>query len=100
MINFAQKKKKEVQKNSKENELSKLQALFKQALPSENVPKRFRLLYKHATTLMKTTGASIQIPSDAEVFGSVKTIFVLQENIMALLENKMIGQAVISAYMM
>ena len=74
--------------------------MFKQARPSENVPKRFQLLYKHATTIMQTTGASIRIPSDAEVFGTVKTIFVLQENIMALLEKKMIGQFVISAYMM
>ena len=102
MINFAQKKKKEGEKKEgkKKSEISRLQSMFKQARPSENVPKRFRLLYKHATTIMQTTGASIQIPSDAEVFGTVKTIFVLQENIMALLENKMIGQSVISAYMM
>ncbi|KAL6535035.1 hypothetical protein OROMI_026409 [Orobanche minor] len=46
---------------------------------NKNVPQRFRLLYKHATTFMKSTGNSIQIPCDPEF--------------------KMIGQAAISSYM-
>ncbi|KAL1823826.1 hypothetical protein ACET3Z_010604 [Daucus carota] len=48
---------------------------------------------------MKATGASIQIPCDADVFGAVKTIFVLQENLISLLEFDMIGQSVVGAYM-
>ena len=63
------------------------------------VPKRFGLLYKHATTFMQSTGNSIQIPCDAEVFRTEKRIFILYENIIGLLEFNMIGQATISAYM-
>lgn len=51
-------------------------------------------------TLMKNVGDSIQIPCDAVVFGKEQTIFLLHENILALLQFNMIGQAVISAYMM
>lgn len=75
-----------------------MQSLFESMEINKNVPSRFRLLYKHATTFMKSTGISIQIPCDAEVFGAVKTIFILHENIVALLEFKMIGQGAISAY--
>lgn len=85
---------------SKKSELLKVETLYKQAQPSDKVPKRFRLLYKHATCLMEATGASIQIPCDADVFGNFKTIFVLHENIVALMNYQMIGQAAISAYMM
>ncbi|KAK1383971.1 hypothetical protein POM88_021706 [Heracleum sosnowskyi] len=81
------------------SELHKVQALFKNMEINKNVPNRFRLLYKHATTFMKTTRVSIQIPCNVEVFGSDKTIFILHENIIALMEFKMIGQAIISSYM-
>ncbi|KAL8120247.1 hypothetical protein AgCh_017410 [Apium graveolens] len=80
-------------------DLHKVQSLFENMEINKNVPKRFWLLYKHATTCMKSTGNSIQIPCDAEVFGVEKRIFILHENIIALLEFKMIGQAAISAYM-
>ncbi|XP_074377610.1 uncharacterized protein LOC141719127 [Apium graveolens] len=80
-------------------DLHKVQSLFENMEINKNIPKRFRLLYKHATTFMKSTGNSIQIPCDAEVFGVEKRIFILHENIIALLEFKMIGQAAISAYM-
>ncbi|WOH09370.1 hypothetical protein DCAR_0728827 [Daucus carota subsp. sativus] len=48
---------------------------------------------------MQSSGDSIQIPCDAEVFGIEKRIFILYENIVALLEFNMIGQAAIAAYM-
>ncbi|XP_074336394.1 uncharacterized protein LOC141673543 [Apium graveolens] len=80
-------------------ELQKVQSLFEKIEINKNVPKRFRLLYKYATTFMKSTGNSIQIPCDAEVFGVVKTIFILHENIAHLLEFKMIGQGAICTYM-
>ena len=79
--------------------MHKVKSLFENMEINKNVLKRFRLLYKHATTFMKSTGNSIQIPCDAEVFGVEKRIFILHENIIALLEFKMIGQAAISAYM-
>lgn len=81
------------------NELHKIHSAFKHMEINKNVPSRFRLLYKHATTFMEATGNSIQIPCDAEVFGADKTIFILHENIIALLEFKMIGQAAIASYM-
>ncbi|XP_074335674.1 uncharacterized protein LOC141672885 [Apium graveolens] len=80
-------------------ELQKVQSLFEKIEINKNVPNRFRLLYKHATTFMKSTGNSIQIPCDAEVFGVVKTIFILHENIAHLLKFKMIGQGAICTYM-
>ena len=80
-------------------ELDKVQSLFHNMEINKNVPKRFRLLYKHATTFMQSSGDSIQIPCDAEVFGIEKRIFILYENIVALLEFNMIGQAAIAAYM-
>ncbi|KAL6565696.1 hypothetical protein OROHE_004751 [Orobanche hederae] len=53
-----------------------------------------------AMTLMKDGGDSIQIPCDEVVFGYEKIIYVLHENVLALLKFEMVGQAVISAYMM
>lgn len=78
--------------------LQKVQSLFKTVIINKNVPQRFWLLYKHATTFMKSTSSSIQIPCDAEIFGADKTIFILHENIVSLLEFTMIGQGAISAY--
>lgn len=66
---------------------------------NENVPNRFRLFYKYATTFMISTGTSIQIPCDADVFGVEKIVYILHENVIALLEFKMISQAALSAYM-
>lgn len=80
-------------------ELQQLQALFSQVELTKNVPPIFKLLYKHATTYMKSTGKSIQIPCDRDVFGVEKKIYVLAENVVSLLEFNMIGQSAISAYM-
>ena len=66
---------------------------------SPKVPKGFNLLYKHAATWMKTTGVSIKIKCEKEVFGVQKIIYVLHENVVSLLEYKMLGQAVIASYM-
>lgn len=76
-----------------------MKAQFIRAKPSAKVPKGFNLLYKHATTWMKTTGVSIQIRCEAEMFGIPKTIYLLDENVLALLEYEMVGQAVIASYM-
>ena len=73
--------------------------MFRNMEINKNVPKFLRLLYKHATTFMQSSGDSIQIPCDAEMFGTEKRIFNLYENIVALLEFNMIGQAAIDAYM-
>lgn len=82
------------------DDLQKMKSLFSRANPGVKVPKRFRLLYKHATSYMQATGASIQIPCDAEVFGRPITIYLLNENVVALLEFQMIGQAVITTFML
>lgn len=93
---YLQKSRKKV--SEPRNDLKKVQSVFRNMEINKNVPSRFRVLYKHAKTLMETTGESIQIPCDTEVFGDDKTIFVLHENIIDLLEFKMIGQGAISAY--
>ena len=67
--------------------------------PSLKVPKGFNLLYKHATIWIKNTGLSIKIVCDVDVFGHEKTIYLIDENILSLLEFKMLGQAVFAAYM-
>lgn len=94
----------QVKKNEKAQEkkadLRKIQAIFNEVKLCDKVPKCFRLLYKHASSIMKATGASLQIPCDIEVFGVENTIFLLHDSIIELLEFRMIGQAVISAYMM
>ena len=66
---------------------------------NKNVPKQYKVLYKHAVVFMKATGESIPIPCDSDVFGTEKIIYILHENVKALLEFDMIGQAAISAYM-
>lgn len=76
-----------------------MQDLFNKVKLNENVPERYRMLYKHARCFMKETGASIQIPCDFDLFGIERIIFLLHENIIALSEFEMIGQAIISAYM-
>ena len=80
------------------DDLQRVQSMFATVKPKANVPTRFKLLYKHATTLMKESGASIQIPCDEEVFGFGRTIFLLHENIIDLMDFAMVGQTVISTY--
>ncbi|XP_074355676.1 uncharacterized protein LOC141695319 [Apium graveolens] len=98
---FCQAKKKEVKprKTKIVNAYQKLSAEMKSVKPTDNVPRRFMLLYRHAMVILKESGDSIQIPCGAEVFGVEKVIFLLHENVMALLEFKMIGQGIISTYM-
>ena len=87
------------EKTRKNDELEKLKAQFNRVKPSAKVPKGFNLLYKHAATWMKTTGVSIKIKCEKEVFGVQKIIYVLHENVVSLWEYKMLGQAVIASYM-
>lgn len=96
---FFQKKVRETPLSKSKSELLCLQEAFESAKPHKNVPSCFSLLYKHAKTFMKATGASLPIPCDAEVFGVEKTIYILHENIISLLEFDMIGQSAIAAYM-
>ncbi|KAL6576522.1 hypothetical protein OROHE_000303 [Orobanche hederae] len=84
----------------KKNELKKLHTKFSEAAPPQNVPKRWRLLYKHAETIMKETGVSIKIPCDKEVLGVDKRVCLVHEEVLALLKFQMVGQAATSAYMM
>ena len=49
---------------------------------------------------MQVTGDLIQVPYDVEIYGLEETIFVLHENLLALLEYEMIGQAIFSTYML
>lgn len=81
-----------------QSELHALQKLYNQVELNKIVPSKYKLLYKHATTYMKATGASIQIPCDPEVFGIEKIIYILDEAIIALLHFEEIGQCAISAY--
>ena len=76
-----------------------MQELFNKVKLNTNVPDRYKMLYKHASCFMKETGASIQISCDFDLFGVERTIFLLHENITALAEFEMIGQAIISTYM-
>ncbi|XP_074377309.1 uncharacterized protein LOC141718830 [Apium graveolens] len=48
---------------------------------------------------MKESGNSIPVPCDFQIFGIERTIYLLHENILELLEFKMIGQSAISTYM-
>ncbi|XP_063944731.1 uncharacterized protein LOC135151101 [Daucus carota subsp. sativus] len=93
------KKNEEGKPKTLDSELKKLQQSFHKVKLRKKVPSKYKVLYKHASTFMKATGASVQIPCDADVFGAVKTIFVLQENLISLLEFDMIGQSVVGAYM-
>ncbi|KAL6577595.1 hypothetical protein OROMI_009923 [Orobanche minor] len=82
----------------KKNELKELQTKFSEATPPQNVLKRWRLLYKHAETIMKETGVSIKISCDNEVFGVDKRICLVHKEVLALLKFQMVGQVAISAY--
>ncbi|KAL8107429.1 hypothetical protein AgCh_023997 [Apium graveolens] len=80
-------------------DLNNLKSDFLEAKPSAKVPKGFNLLYKHVVTWMKTTGVSIQIKCEKEVFGHGKVIYLLHENVQAVSEFEMLGQAVLASYM-
>ncbi|XP_074365007.1 uncharacterized protein LOC141706073 [Apium graveolens] len=96
----AKKKKEVLQGQSKrKDELQKLQDDYRKMKLNKNVPKQYKVLYKHAAVFMKATGESIPIPCDSDVFGTEKIIYILHENVKALLEFDMIGQAAISVYM-
>ncbi|XP_074356002.1 uncharacterized protein LOC141695672 [Apium graveolens] len=79
--------------------VAKLQDDYSKMKLNKNVPKQYKVLYKHAAVFMKATGESIPIPCDSDVFGTEETIYILHENVKALLEFDMIGQAAISDYM-
>lgn len=81
------------------DELQRMQILFNQTEPNENVLKHFRRLYDH-TTLMKDDKSVLPISCTVEVFGGDRTIYLLHENLIALFKFEMIGQAIISTYMM
>jgi hypothetical protein len=76
-------------------------ALFEREVNVDHpmVPKRCKLLYKHAKMYMTQTGQSIRTKLDAKVFGYSRELFVLTENVTDLLEMKWIGAGVIAAYM-
>lgn len=80
-------------------EVQKLHEVFNKMKVNNKVPRQYKVLYKHVTTFMKASGESIPIPCDPDVFGVEKTIYILHENLRALLEFDMIGQAAIAAYM-
>ena len=63
------------------------------------VPKRCKLLYKHAKTFMTDTGLSIKIELDESVFGFPHELYILTENVIDFLEMKWIGAGVIAACM-
>ncbi|KAL8132165.1 hypothetical protein AgCh_007888 [Apium graveolens] len=94
-------KKKEVLLSKKDelDELQRMQTLFNQTEPNENVLKHFRRLYDH-TTLMKDDKSVLPISCNAGVFGGTRTIYLLHENLIALFKFEMIGQAIIATYMM
>ncbi|XP_074374273.1 uncharacterized protein LOC141714667 [Apium graveolens] len=80
-------------------EVQRMHNAFNSVKPKDNVPPRFRLLYKFASTVMRESGNSIPVPCDFQIFGIERTIYLLHENILELLEFKMIGQSAISTYM-
>ncbi|XP_074374239.1 uncharacterized protein LOC141714630 [Apium graveolens] len=90
----------EKRKNARNvSEVQRMHNAFNSVKPKDNVPPRFRLLYKFASTVMKESGNSIPVPCDFQIFGIERTIYLLHENILELLEFKMIGQSAISTYM-
>ncbi|XP_074378032.1 uncharacterized protein LOC141719553 [Apium graveolens] len=81
------------------SEVHRMHNAFNSVKPKDNVPPRFRLLYKFASTVMEESGNSIPVPCDFQIFGIERIIYLLHENILELLEFKMIGQSAISTYM-
>ncbi|KAL6582595.1 hypothetical protein OROMI_004673 [Orobanche minor] len=75
----------------KKNELKELHTKFSEAAPPQNVPNRWRLLHKHAETIMKEAGVSIKIPCDKEVFGVDKRVCLVHEEVLALFKFQMVG---------
>ncbi|KAM5584863.1 hypothetical protein ABKV19_004299, partial [Rosa sericea] len=76
-----------------------VKSLFDKAEVNPFVPKRCKLLYKHATTIIKHTSEAITTVLDDKVFGVHRELFILTENVIDLLEMHKIGQGVIAAYM-
>ncbi|XP_024196080.1 uncharacterized protein LOC112199273 [Rosa chinensis] len=76
-----------------------VKSLFEQVELNPWVPKRCKLLYKHATTIMKETGSSISTILSENVFGVPKQLYILCENVIQVLEMQWIGQGVIATYM-
>ncbi|KAL8147496.1 hypothetical protein AgCh_004988 [Apium graveolens] len=91
--------KRDVSQSKNKGEVHKIQQEFTHVKVSKKVPRQYKVLYKHATTFIKASGESIPIPCDSDVFGVEKTLYILHENLKALLEFDMIGQAAIFAYM-
>ncbi|KAK1401439.1 putative Ulp1 protease family catalytic domain-containing protein [Heracleum sosnowskyi] len=91
------KKKKDVGQLKPKSEVQRRKGFNKVKL-NKNVPSEYKFLYNHVTTTMKESGESVPIPCDPFVFGNEKIIYILPENLKALLEFDMIGQAAISAY--
>jgi hypothetical protein len=73
--------------------------LFQEGELHPFVPKRCKLLYKHAKTIMTNTGLSMYAKLDKSVFVFPRELYLLTENVIDLLEMKWIGAGVIAAYM-
>ena len=99
LIIYLQKTRKDASKKKDKIEMRNVVAKFNKVEAANSVPNGFNLLYKHATTIMKETGDSIAIPCDVEVFGCDKVIYILHENLIALLKFEEIGQAAITSHM-
>ncbi|XP_040374987.1 uncharacterized protein LOC112200371 [Rosa chinensis] len=86
-------------KNNNKKKCPIVKSLFDKAELHPFVPKRCKLLYKHAKTIMEETNESISTVLDDEVIDVPKELYILTENVTNLLEMKWIGQGVIAAYM-
>lgn len=74
--------------------------LFKKDAPAEKlVPTNCKLLYRYAQEAMYESGKAITSEIEEEVFGEVRKLFILREDITSLMEMQELSATCIVVYM-
>lgn len=63
----------------------------------EGLPASCKVLYQYASRVLQS-GETIQLLLENEVLGVEKMVYILQEDILAFMQMKEIGQNIIVAY--
>lgn len=73
--------------------------LFKKEAAEKHVPKQCKLLYRFATETMVASGKVMSSEVEPEVFGDVRRLYILKEDITSLLEMKELSATCLVVYM-
>lgn len=73
--------------------------LFKKDDLGKKVPSECKLLYRFAREAMATSGKALTTDIDEQVFGAVRRLYILREDITSVMEMSELSASCIVVYM-